>query len=123
MKRLLVVLCVALVATQASAKGHGVYTVIGAGSDSCESFSKTYDNNDVPLLHQYKQWLMGYITAVNHNAAMENLAFDQGNEPKLGKGKADAFLLVVYYYCKANPLQSVNLAAVYLVEQLELVKE
>ena len=120
MKKLLAILSVVLFANQISAEGHGVYTVIGFGANNCSSFSEIYDTNDTPILDQYKQWIMGYISAINHKAAMDNLTFDKGSNPKLGKGKAEAFLLVMYYYCKANPVQTFNDAANYLVEQLEL---
>ena len=73
----------------------GIYIVAGAGLDSCGTIVKE-DSGDSYLKHLNRQWLLGYITAIN--------LFVYDGKDVSGNTDVQGLYAWAIKYCRENPL-------------------
>ena len=102
-------LATALCASKAqSLDKNGKFTVLGAGANSCEQWTKARSEGDVSISGQ--SWIQGFISSHNHYAPGPN---------DLGKGiSPDAVRSWVDNYCSQHPSALLVYAAEALVIEL-----
>ena len=108
MKKLILIIALALVSTGAWGYGN-----LGHGAVSCGTYVK--DKQEDGWGHQVNiNWVLGFVTGGNVEREMS------GGNQDIGEGVAVASMaLWLENYCRENPLKALSDATVILVEELK----
>jgi hypothetical protein len=101
MKPLLAVLLLGLALPVQAADEHGRYWIYGVGRQACTTYLEARKAGGIEEL-SYKNWIMGYITAVNQNSA------DTYNI--LGQYDFQGAMVWLDQYCQKNPGSNMYMA-------------
>ena len=109
MKRsLLTLMLIPLMSSAAMAQTLHV-NVVGAGQESCGAWTQAEPNT--LEYNEQQEWLWGFVTSYNTYVAVSN-----GNVARGGDGYG--MTAWVGNYCRAHPLDSVEIAAAKLIAEL-----
>ena len=96
---LALLLCLAANNPAFSADAAGNYAIWGLGQSSCHKFNKAREQNET---RQYKDYLMGYLTAFN---TLSDDTYNIAGKTKLGEVEA-----WIASYCDLHQIESFNRA-------------
>jgi hypothetical protein len=106
MTRLIALTCamVALASTAPSANS----IIIGAGAESCGTWTNSERNNTNAYRHQ---WVMGYVSSYNFYSLTVSSDVSQGID-------FHGLIAWISNYCASNPLNQIATATINLIEEL-----
>jgi hypothetical protein len=106
MTKLIALTCAAVALTSTAPLANSI--VIGAGVESCGTWTNSERNNTNSFRHE---WVMGYVSSYNFYSLTVSSDVSQGIDP-------NGLIAWITNYCTANPLNQIATATIHLIEEL-----